>query len=174
MSETEMQEEGPRRRYKAPWSPDGPEYDPLLPYGPKVYLARKKKPDPWWIVALEVLVVVSVILFFIYMYYYIDHLHFHVTHAYARIGSSTAQHHVAHKYLRGHGTNQDHEQAMYWFRQAADNGHAGGAYNLVAAHFQGFKTDLQEHEIENMLKVAADGGHEEAKRALREMYPESY
>jgi hypothetical protein len=54
MSETEMQEEGPRRRYKAPWSPDGPEYDPLLPYGPKVYLARKKKPDPWWIVALEV------------------------------------------------------------------------------------------------------------------------
>ena len=29
-------------------------------------------------------------------------------------------------------------------------------------------------EIENMLKVAADGGHEEAKRALREMYPESY
>jgi hypothetical protein len=53
-TETEMQEEGPRRRYKAPWSPDGPEYDPLLPYGPKVYLARKKKPDPWWIVALEV------------------------------------------------------------------------------------------------------------------------
>ena len=61
-----------------------------------------------------------------------------------------------------------------FFRQAADNGHPGGAYNLVAAHFQGFKTDLQEHEIENMLKVAADGGHEEAKRALREMYPESY
>lgn len=29
-------------------------------------------------------------------------------------------------------------------------------------------------EIEGMLKVAADGGHEEAKRALREMYPESY
>ena len=49
----------------------------------------------------QVFVVVSVILFFIYMYYYIDHLHFHVTHAYAKIGSSTAQHHVAHKYLRG-------------------------------------------------------------------------
>ena len=31
-----------------------------------------------------------------------------------------------------------------FFRQAADNGHPGGAYNLVAAHFQGFKTDLQE------------------------------
>jgi hypothetical protein len=54
MSDTEVQEERPRRRYKAPWSPDGPEYDPLLPYGPKVYLARKKKADPWWITALEV------------------------------------------------------------------------------------------------------------------------
>ena len=54
MSDTEVQEEGPRRRYKAPWSPDGPDYDPLLPYGPKVYLARKKKADPWWVVALEV------------------------------------------------------------------------------------------------------------------------
>ena len=54
MSETEIQEEGPRRRYKAPWAQGGPEYDPLLPYGPKVYLARKKKSDPWWFIALEV------------------------------------------------------------------------------------------------------------------------
>ena len=30
------------------------------------------------------------------------------------------------------------------FRQAADNGHPGGAYNLVAGHLQGYKSDLQE------------------------------
>ena len=31
-----------------------PSWDPNLPYGGKVYLARRKKPDPWWITALEV------------------------------------------------------------------------------------------------------------------------
>ena len=25
-----------------------------LPYGGKVYLARRKKPDPWWVTGLEV------------------------------------------------------------------------------------------------------------------------
>ena len=54
------EEGGIRQRNKAPkeetqfepspesgWNPD-------LPYGGKVYLARKKKPDPWWVTALEV------------------------------------------------------------------------------------------------------------------------
>ena len=30
------------------------DYDPDLPYGGKVYLARKKKPDPLWVTVLEV------------------------------------------------------------------------------------------------------------------------
>ena len=45
--------------------------------------------------------VVGVLLFFVYMYYYMDHLHFHVLNAYANVGVSHAQHHVAHKYLNG-------------------------------------------------------------------------
>jgi len=32
----------------------GSDWDPNLPYGGKVYLARRKKPDPWWITILEV------------------------------------------------------------------------------------------------------------------------
>jgi len=32
----------------------GSDWDPNLPYGGKVYLARRKKPDPWWITAVEV------------------------------------------------------------------------------------------------------------------------
>ena len=35
------------------------------------------------------------------MYYYMDHLHFHVVRAYAYAGSSHAQHHLGHKYLKG-------------------------------------------------------------------------
>ena len=45
--------------------------------------------------------VVGVFLFFLYMYFYMDHLHFHVTKVYAHMGSSHAQHHVAHKFLNG-------------------------------------------------------------------------
>lgn len=48
--------------------------------------------------------VVGVLLFFLYMYYYMDHLHFHVLNAYANVGVSHAQHHVAHKYLNGEKT----------------------------------------------------------------------
>ena len=33
---------------------------------------------------------------------------------------------------------------IIYFRQAANNGHPGGAYNLVAGHLQGYKSDLQE------------------------------
>jgi len=33
----------------------GSDWDPDLPYGGKVYLARRKKPDPWWVTALEVM-----------------------------------------------------------------------------------------------------------------------
>ena len=40
--------------YKPSWAPGGPDYDPDLPYGPNVYLARKKKPDPWWVKYVEV------------------------------------------------------------------------------------------------------------------------
>ena len=34
--------------------PKQKEWDSNLPYGGKVYLARKKKPDPWWVTTLEV------------------------------------------------------------------------------------------------------------------------
>merc|ERR1712034_269000 len=109
-----------KERYVPPWAPGQPEYDPLLPYGPKVYLARKKKPESWFVFAIEVTVVVSVLCFFVYMYFYIDHLHYHVTKAYAHLGSSDAQHVLAHKNLQGKGVDKDEDKAMQWFKQAAD------------------------------------------------------
>ncbi|XP_001627003.2 uncharacterized protein LOC5506291 [Nematostella vectensis] len=164
-----------RSRNETPsWAPGQPDYDPNLPYGPKVYLARKKKPDPWWVTCIEVAVVVGVLLFFVYMYYYMEHLHFHVVRAYAYVGSSHAQHHLGHKFLKGHGTSKDENQAMYWFREAAKNGHPHGAYNLVAGHIQGYNTDVEEHEVEPLLQMAADNGVDEAKQALKDLYPHKY
>lgn len=36
------------------YQPKPGDWDPSLPYGGKVYLARKKKPDPLWVKVLEV------------------------------------------------------------------------------------------------------------------------
>ncbi|KAK3737286.1 hypothetical protein QZH41_000098 [Actinostola sp. cb2023] len=47
MASRESSEEVRKRTTETPsWAPGGPDYDPNLPYGPKVYLARRKKPDP--------------------------------------------------------------------------------------------------------------------------------
>ncbi|KXJ10843.1 hypothetical protein AC249_AIPGENE726 [Exaiptasia diaphana] len=154
MAAREGSEEVRRRTTETPsWAPGGADYDPSLPYGPKVYLARRKKPDPWWVTSIEIAVVIGVLLFFVYMYYYMDHLHFHVIRR---------------------GTNKDESQAMYWFREAAKNKHPHGAYNLVAGHIQGYDTDVQEHEVEPLLQMAAENGVEEAKKALKDLYPHKY
>jgi len=174
MAERKDDEVRKRNKEIPSWAPGGADYDPNFPYGPKVYVARRKKPDPWWVTTIEVCVVVGVLLFFLYMYYYMDHLHFHVLNAYANVGVSHAQHHVAHKYLNGHGVNKDEKMAFYWFREAAKNGHGHGAYNLVAGHLQGYETDVEEHEVEPLLKMAADNGVEEAKKALKDLYPHRY
>ena len=56
------EEGGVRQRTSAPepppagkrWQPAPGEWNPNLPYGGKVYLARKKKPDPLWVRVVEV------------------------------------------------------------------------------------------------------------------------
>ena len=56
-----VEEGGVRQRTKPANSSENPtwklpnDWNPDLPYGGKVYLARRKKPDPWWVTALEVL-----------------------------------------------------------------------------------------------------------------------
>lgn len=57
MAEKEKGKEELRKRTpQVPVEPvsERPDYDPRLPYGPKVYVARRKKPDPWWVTAIEV------------------------------------------------------------------------------------------------------------------------
>ena len=58
-----LSEEAVRKRPRRPnsderWDPEpDSDWDPYLPYGGKVYLARRKKPDPWWVVAIEVRII---------------------------------------------------------------------------------------------------------------------
>lgn len=54
MAEKKGDEVRKRNKETPSWAPGGADYDPNLPYGPKVYVARRKKPDPWWVTAIEV------------------------------------------------------------------------------------------------------------------------
>lgn len=59
MAEKKGDEVRKRNKEIPSWAPGGADYDPNLPYGPKVYVARKKKPDPWWVTAIEVLKIIN-------------------------------------------------------------------------------------------------------------------
>ena len=54
MAERKDDEVRKRNKEIPSWAPGGADYDPNLPYGPKVYVARRKKPDPWWVTTIEV------------------------------------------------------------------------------------------------------------------------
>ncbi len=43
------------------------------------------------------------------------------------------------------GVGADHhaESAVYWLKQASDQGHAKAQYNLAISHLRGFNTGLQ-------------------------------
>uniref|UniRef100_A0A1I8FF17 Sel1 repeat family protein n=1 Tax=Macrostomum lignano TaxID=282301 RepID=A0A1I8FF17_9PLAT len=139
-------------------------YQPLPPYADKVYLARQKKPDPWWIVALEVSILLATICFGYYAYNHFDHLHFHVTKAYAHLGYEDAQHQVGQRYLHGKGVEQHHGEAMRWFKQAAERGHPHASYNVAVGHLKGLPSNLKPGEARKYLHRAAAKGHYSSSR----------
>jgi TPR repeat protein len=98
-------------------------------------------------------------------YYHFEHVHFHVNRFYANLGYKEAQHNLAHSYMHGKqtlslvelellrlGVGADHhaESAVYWFRQASDQGHARAQYNLAISHLRGFNTGLQPGFVEKI------------------------
>ena len=132
------------QRYKPDDDEELPEdWNDNLPYGGKVYLARKKKGDPWWCIGMQVFAIVFALGLAYYAWYHFEHLHFNVAHFYADLGYPHAQHVVAHKYLHGQGTGKHEAKAMEYFRKAADQGHPHAAYNLAVGYLQGMKTDIK-------------------------------
>lgn len=67
-----------------------------------------------------------------------------------------------------HGVGADHhaESAVFWYRQAADQGHAKAQYNLAISHLRGFNTNLQPGEAKKLIELAASAGVVEAKKTL--------
>ncbi|XP_077542317.1 uncharacterized protein LOC144155008 [Haemaphysalis longicornis] len=139
-----------------------------LPFGGKVQLARRRKPDGWLVIILEVSAALVVGTLVYLGYYHQEAVHFHLNHAYAHVGHAHAQHVIAHKYLQGRGVPKNSSMAFYWFRKSADQGHAHSAYNLAVGHMQGFDTDVQKGEAKKLIKYAADKGVHEAHLVYHE------
>ncbi|KAG7156576.1 uncharacterized protein LOC121853656 [Homarus americanus] len=165
---TPLLPDGARRRIKRE---DRPRYEPAdwddsLPYGGKVYLARRKLPDSWFCVFLQVVVVAGAVGLVYYAWYHSDHMHFHITKVYAHLGHKDAQASIGHKFLNGKGVEVNHSEAMDWFKKAADQGHPEAAYNVAVGYLQGHPTGLNPGDAHNLIKHAASHGVPEAQDVL--------
>lgn len=88
-------------------------------------------------------------------------------------GVPEAQHDLAAVYTAGHGgVKQSYDRALYWFRQAADQGVANAQYNLGVLYHQGLGTEADVQEAVYWYSRAADGGHPEAQYNLGIAYIE--
>ena len=157
-----------RRRKNLPrWEPNPEDWDPDIPYGGKVYLARKKKPDGLFCIALQIgLILLCAALLYV-AYYHGDLVHLHMTHSYARVvGDKHAQHHMGHRYLYGKGVEQNDTLAMEWFRKAADQGHPHASYNLAIGRLKGMHEDTYPGEVDRLIRHAAEHGVQEAQHVL--------
>ncbi|XP_063842456.1 protein sel-1 homolog 1-like isoform X2 [Scylla paramamosain] len=143
------------------------DWDDSLPYGGKVYLARRKLPDSRLCVALQVAVVAASLGTLYYAWFHSDHMHFHLVKAYAHLGHREAQATVGHKLLHGKGVEQNHTAAMEWFSKAAEQGHPQASYNLAVGHLQGHTTQLKPGEAHKLIRHAASHGVPEAEEVMK-------
>ncbi|KAF6039234.1 hypothetical protein EB796_002429 [Bugula neritina] len=152
------------------WQP-GPrdEWNPDLPYGGKVYLARKKKAPGWVMRIFEVLFVLFVIAFVGGAYFYMESFHVNALRLVANTGgASNAQHFLGQRYLHGKGVEKDLKVAMEYFKMAADQGHPHAAHNLAVGHIKGLHK-LPDGEAYRLLMHALAHGVEEAEDALHDV-----
>ncbi len=71
---------------------------------------------------------------------------------------------------KGHGALQDYQEALKWYRMAAEQGHAPAQFNLgvMYRHGQGVSQDYQ--EALKWYRKAAEQGHAAAQNNLGVLY----
>ncbi len=69
-------------------------------------------------------------------------------------------------YYRGDGVGQSYEEAVKWFRKAADQGNATAQYALGNAYRDGNGVPQDEEEAKKWYRKAAEQGFAHAQRAL--------
>ncbi|GAB6023715.1 hypothetical protein CHUAL_008474 [Chamberlinius hualienensis] len=128
-----------------------------LPFEGKVVLAKEKKPDGWLMIILQVGILCFCLVLLYFSFNRPELLQFYVTWFYAHLGHSHAQHLIGQKYLQGYAVEKNRDQAMHWFKKAADQGHPEASYNLAVAHLKGIPTHIKhDKEVHNLLQNAVN------------------
>ncbi len=81
-------------------------------------------------------------------------------------GSVGAQFELAIKYYLGRGVEQNFEQAVYWYGQSAEQGHAFFQYNLAGMYYEGKGVEQSHEQAIHWYRQAAEQGYTEAQSAL--------
>lgn len=88
----------------------------------------------------------------------------------AKAGDVQAMYAVGELYELGMGTDSDRQQALNWYRAAADNGHAEGAYQIGYAYYWGKGLDKDRGQAHAWFQRAAERGNQAAMPYLSKMY----
>lgn len=70
-------------------------------------------------------------------------------------------------YYHGDGVPQDYQQAVYWYRRAAEQGHCEAQYNLGACYENGDGVPQDYQQAVYWYRKAAEQGDTDAKQKLR-------
>ncbi|MDE7381637.1 MAG: sel1 repeat family protein, partial [Muribaculaceae bacterium] len=65
------------------------------------------------------------------------------------------------------GVKQDYNQAVFWYRKAAEQGHVGAEYSLGVMYENGEGVKPNYNEAVKWYRKAADKEDEDAKEALK-------
>ena len=87
----------------------------------------------------------------------------------ARNGDTISMFEVAKCYYYGKGVEENHAEALCWYKKAADAGYDLAMFNVAECYYYGKGTEKNHAEALCWYKKAADIGNEFAQNKLKEM-----
>ena len=88
----------------------------------------------------------------------------------AQQGDTTAQNNIGVMYANGIGVDQDHEEAINWFRQAGQQGDTTAQNSIGVMYANGIGVDKDYRQAFHWFNQAAEQGYAEAQYNLGVMY----
>ncbi len=85
-------------------------------------------------------------------------------------GDTEAQYWVGYAYYLGEGVEDDDEEAVRWFRMAAEQDHTSAQYYLGHAYLNGLGVEEDHEEALKWFRKAAEQGNVHAQYSLGRMY----
>jgi TPR repeat protein len=86
-------------------------------------------------------------------------------------GNSRAQHSLGQMYERAQGVDRDLEEALRWYRRAAEQGHALSQYRVAVAYAFGLGGVLKDDATAvRWVHRAAENGHRKSQQILARVY----